>query len=272
MIQTIFLTGGSGFIGRTLRARLAGGPWRIRGLTRHQAEVDGDLALGDLLEPDSYRDRLRGADAVVHLAASTGRSPEADQWRTNVEGTRALLAACRDAAVDRILHVSTIAAGYSDKRHYSYAQSKLAAEALVRDSGLGFTILRPTIVLGTDSPIGQTLGRIAGLPLIPLPQGERPVMVQPVDVSDVARGVEIVLAERHFQGEVLDLGGADPETFADFLNAVRRATRGAPARIVRVPLGPIHALLAATEGVAGRWQPVTAGPMALFANESVAAD
>ena len=170
----------------------------------------------------------------------------------------------------QILHVSTIAAGFSDRRYYPYAQSKLAAEALVRESGLAYTILRPTSVLGATSPLWSTLSRMARLPFIPLPQGTRPVSVQPVHVNDVARAIEIVLEASRFEGETLDVGGSDPESFADFLNAVRRATIGTPGRVMRVPLGPVRSLLAAAEPVARSVLPVTAGQLALFANDSTA--
>jgi nucleoside-diphosphate-sugar epimerase len=270
MARTILVTGSSGFVGRTLRTCLADAPWRVLGMTRSARAADADLVFGDLLAPEIYRNALKGVDAIVHLAALTGKASTRDYWRVNVEGTRALLAACKEAGVGHILYVSTIAAGYSDRRHYAYAESKLAAEALVRDSGLAFTILRPTIVLGADSPIWATLCRIVRLPIIPLPQGARAVHVQPVDVRDVARAIKIVLTDWHFQGETLDIGGADPESITDFLKAVRRATIGTSAPIIRAPLAPIRWLLALVEPVARPLLPVTAGQLALFANDSVA--
>ena len=207
-IRTIFVTGYAGFVGSALRARLARGAWHVRGLARQQPRAnDQSITVGDLLVPDTYQSSLVGVDAVVHLAAQTGKARARDYWKVNRDGTSALLAACKRAGVKQILHVSTIAAGFSDRRYYPYAQSKLAAEALVRESGLAYTILRPTIVLGATSPLWSTLSRMARLPFIPLPQGTRPVSVQPVHVNDVARAIEIVLEASRFEGETLDVGG-----------------------------------------------------------------
>ncbi|MBC2665151.1 NAD(P)H-binding protein [Novosphingobium flavum] len=272
MKGTLFLTGGSGFIGSALRARLAQGAWDLRCLSRQAPAADDGTAYvtGDLLSPETYRDALSGADVAVHLAASVGKVSPKEHWRVNLEGTRALIGACRQSGVSHILHVSTIAAGYPDQAFYPYAQSKAAAEALVRESGLAFTILRPTVVLGPRSPAWASLRRIARLPVIPLPQGARAVRIQPVDVDEVARAIAIVLDEWRFAGETLDVGGADPEMLGDFLRAVRRSTGGAAARLVRVPLAPTRLALAALEPVLRPVLPLTAGQLALFANDSTA--
>jgi len=268
--KTLFLTGGSGFIGTALREQIEGEAWELRGVLRDPGNSNAGAGFvpGDLLDPDSYRDALRGAEVVVHLAAFTGKASPEEHRKINVEGTRKLIAACKQAGVTRFLHVSTIAAGYADKSHYAYAQSKAEAERLVRESGLDFTILRPTVVLGPDSPIWATLGKIAGLPVIPLPQGKVPVSLQPVLVDDVARAITLVLEEGRFDGDTLDVGGADPEQFDHFLQEVRRAITGKRAPVVTVPLGLPRAMLAMIEPIARPVLPVTAGQMALFANDS----
>jgi NADH dehydrogenase len=228
--------------------------------------------IGDLLNPDSYRIELAGCSAVVHLAAVTGRAPPGVYEQVNVEGTRLLLQACKAAGVRRILYVSTIAAGYMDQRYYPYARSKAKAEQLVRESGLDYAIVRPTVVLGQRSPIWNTLLKIAKQSVVPLPQGSRPVRIQPIHVDDVARGIALLLEVGRFEGEVLALGGPRSLTFVEFLGLVQVALRGKAGRVVRVPLWPIRTVLAVMEPVLRPLLPVTAGQLALFANDSVAED
>ena len=180
-----------------------------------------------------------------------------------------LLQACKAAGARRFLHVSTIAAGYADQSYYPYAKTKARAEALVRESGLDFAIVRPTLVLGEKSPIWNTLLKIAKLPLIPLPEGSRSVLVQPIHVNDVVRGIELLLESGNFRGEVLELGGPRPLPFREFLGLIQEALRGEPGRIIRVPIAPIRALLAAMEPALRQQMPVTAGQLAVFANDSV---
>lgn len=276
MPQTILVTGASGFIGQTLIQRLAASAdYSVKILTRRPIPdcASGgrrpQQVVGDLLEPETYRAELGGIDAVVHLAALTGRAAPEEYKRVNVDGTSVLLQACKAARVRRFLHMSTIAAGYPDQRYYPYATTKAQAESLVRESGLDFAIVRPTLVLGEKSPIWNTLVRIAKLPLVPIPEGRRAVLVQPVHVDDVARGIELLLAGGRFESEVLELGGPRPLPFSEFLALTQTALRGEPGRIVRVPLWPVRTLLALMEPALPSLIPVTAGQLAVFANDSV---
>lgn len=278
MLRQIFVTGASGFIGENLIQRQAtAADRRIKILTRRtpaaHASRDGlmEQVVGDLLKPETYQTALDGCDAVVHLAAATGRATPKEYQRVNVEGTRALLQACKAAGVRQFLHVSTIAAGYPNQRYYHYAKTKAQAEALVRESGLDFVVVRPTLVLGEKSPIWKTLVKIAGLPVIPLPEGH-PVRVQPIHVNDVVRGIERLLARDRFEGEVLELGGPRPMPFREFLQLIQSALRGAPGKITSVPLAPIRFGLAAIEPVLRPLMPVTAGQLSVFANDSVASE
>lgn len=279
MAQPIFVTGAGGFIGEALLRRLCattGSP--VKALLRRPIAADKTWkseprqVIGDLLSPDSYRGELADCNVVVHLAAATGRAPPGAYERVNVEGTRTLLEACKAAGVRQFVYMSTIAAGYADQRYYPYAKSKAKAEALVRESGLGYAILRPTLVLGERSPIWRTLLEFAKLPVVPLPQGSRPVRVQPIHVDDVARGIALLLESGRFDSEVLELGGPRRLTFAELLSLIQVAVRGEAGRIVRVPLWPVRTLLALMEPALRPLLPVTAGQLAVFANDSTAAE
>jgi len=278
MSQSIFVTGAGGFIGQGLVRKLASSPdCTLKLLARRSRDGAGSRKgniqeiVGDLLTPDTYRAALHGCDTVVHLAAATGRATPKDYERVNVEGTRALLDACKAAGVRRFLHVSTIAAGYADQSYYPYAKTKAESEQLVRQSGLEYVIVRPTLVLGEKSPIWNTLLKISKLPVVPLFEGARPVSVQPIHVDDVVRGLALLLESGRFNGEVLELGGPQPLSFRAFLALTQQAVRDTPGKLVRIPLGPVRLLLAAMEPVARPLMPVTAGQLAVFANDSVPA-
>ncbi len=281
MPLAVFVTGGGGFIGQALLRKLASSSANlsVRALIRRprkepSAEGLAHEIAGDLLDPSSYRQGLEGCDTVIHLAAATGRAAPGVYRQVNVEGTRILLEACKAAGVRNFLYVSTIAAGYPDKRYYPYAKTKAQAEQLVKESGLAFAILRPTVVIGEASPIWTTLRKVGGLPVVPLFEGARPVAIQPVHADDIVRGLELILSSNRFNGETLELGGPKALPLRDFLAMVQNEVRGeAGGRVLRVPfLGLIRFLLAAVEPVLRPIMPVTAGQLSLFANDSTAAE
>jgi NADH dehydrogenase len=274
MRRVLFVTGASGFIGKTLvPILLAAETYTIRALIR-QPIGRGENApsgltpvLGDLSNATSYQSKLEGVDTVIHLAARTGNADPRSYEQENVEGTRNLLRACKDAGVRRFLYVSTIAAGYPDQRHYPYAQSKARAEALVRASGISHLIIRPTLVMGSGSPTWRSLSTIGRLSIVPLPDAGR-VQLQPIDVIDLARAIELVLSEDRFDGEALDVGGPSPVSLADFMRLVHSSFCGKQPRFINFPLKPLRATLAFMEPILGQVLPVTAGQLALFANDS----
>jgi NADH dehydrogenase len=273
----IFLTGATGFLGRHLLARLAAaGTFEVRCLARDPARLPAAArSAGVAFVPGDLREAplepaLAGCDAVVHLAARTGRARWRELEAVNVEGTRRLLEAARRAGTPRFLHVSSIAVTYPERRHYPYARSKEAAEALVRRSGLDWAIVRPTVVFGPGSPAGRNLLALAKAPVMPLFGGGRS-LVQPVHVDDVASAILALLAAPAWGGRTLDVGGRDALPFGDLLRGLRVRLTGRRGPAVSVPLGPLLPLLALAEGPLLPWLPVTAGQLYAFRHDGVAA-
>ncbi len=157
--KTILLTGASGVVGQAVLYQL-GGRQVICAVHRNRVERPGvDEVRLDLRQPSlglserAFRDLATRVDAIVHCAAVTDfRRRDDSLERTNVEGTQRILdlAAAAEAPV---FHVSTAFVHTRTRREADedalrYARSKAAAEDLVRDSGLPYLILRPSIVVG----------------------------------------------------------------------------------------------------------------------------
>jgi nucleoside-diphosphate-sugar epimerase len=274
-IGSLFVTGGTGFVGRHLLAALSDdNRARTTCLTRDKprssaAGRDVRFVEGDLTDVGTYADALRGAEAVVHLAAQTGKASRAELTRVNVEGTRLLVEACRRAGVPRFVYVSSIAATYQHREAAHYAQSKAEAEAAVRAGGIPYVIVRPTIVLGAGSPVWKGLAALARLPVLPI-FGNGRARTQPVDVHDVASTMLAIVERGRFDGRAIDIGGPEVVTIEDLLMRIRRSLRGGEALIAHIPARPAIRLLALIEPVLRPVLPVTAGQLSVFVNDSTA--
>ncbi len=269
----VFLTGGTGFVGRRLLAHpgFCASDEMVALARRPPVGVEATWVEGDLLEPGSWREALSGCDTVVHLAARTGPGTADEHDRANHGATRVLLEAAEAAGVNRFLHVSTIATSYPEHRHYPYARAKAGAEAAVRGSRLDWAILRPTIVLGPGSPVGEGLRGLATAPVLPL-FGSGRARIQPVHVDDVAEAIVSLLAEDRWERRVVDFGGRDVVPFGDFLRRLRIELVGQPGPILPVPVRPLVAGLGLWERLGLPRLPATAGQFYAFLHDGVATE
>ncbi|HSP08649.1 MAG TPA: NAD(P)H-binding protein [Candidatus Dormibacteraeota bacterium] len=214
--MNVLVTGGTGTLGRHLVMQLRQAGHRARILTRHVGghvdAVEGDLATGQgLLKA------VRGMDAIVHAGSATR---ELFQGRaTDVLGTRRLLAVAREARVGHLVYVSIVG---MEGVAYPYYKTKLAAEAVVREDILPWSILRATQF---HSLMELVLGRFCKLPgIATIPTRWQ---FQPVDAREVARRlVEVVTHEP--AGVLPDFGGPEVRDFKSIALswlAARKQTR-----------------------------------------------
>ena len=274
MPRTIFLTGGGGFVGTRLLDAFSqrGDPVvaldRSGTILRHPKRP-GEIQIvrGDLLDGSTYQQALSRADVVVHLASSTGKASEEEHFRIIGSGTAALIEQCRHAGVRKLLYVSSIAASFPDIRHYPYARAKLRTEEIVRDSGLNFAILRPTMILGRGSPILAALEKLALMPIIPI-FGTGRTKVQPVFVDDVVQFILTVLDDDLFTNQTFDIGGPSVLTMQELLQMIRATRTRSQGRTVHVPLGPLLGTLHAAEALGlGSALPISAGQLSSFQHD-----
>lgn len=160
--MTIFVTGGTGLVGSRLLQRLVDSGIECRALVRAGKELPAGVVPveGDILDPASLVDALKGVSAIVHLAAVL-RTPDPDLiWKVNLEGTRNLIAAAKQQPPEaRFIMASTSLVYNADSPRpgreddavdpkQAYPASKVAAEKELRSSGLNWSILRFGFVYG----------------------------------------------------------------------------------------------------------------------------
>ena len=233
------ITGGTGFVGSHLvKAALAAGH-RVTALTRRPQPAKDRLnwVEGDLTDRAALKRLVEGAGAVIHVAGVLNARDRAGFEDGNVTGTLAMLAAATAAGVRRFVLVSSLAAREPDLS--MYGGSKARAEALVGDSGLDWSIVRPPAVYGPADRETLELFKMAkiGLMLMP-PKGRLSVL----HAGDLAR-LLLALADREAPAMVTiepDDGKPGGWTHKSFAAALGRAVGrsplvlSAPAPLLRV--------------------------------------
>jgi nucleoside-diphosphate-sugar epimerase len=270
MAGSIFLTGANGFLGRRLLPLLAACSERkifclVRKKPSESQKQNVEFILGDLLSGNAYAHALDGCDAVVHLAAATGKHAAEEYFRINCDGSKALMAAAQQAGVRRFVHVSTIAVKFGDKSHYPYAQSKEQAEMAVKQSCLHWTVVRPTMIFGKGAPVLDGLSRLAVLPLVPI-FGDGLTPVQPILADDLAASLLAMLEDESLIGRTVEIGGPEVISIENLLLRIRTSTGRGDARVVHLPARAIAACLGWVEPWLQPLLPVTAGQLASFTN------
>ena len=234
---------------------------------KHPANLE--IIQGDLLQPSSYTSILKQVDTVIHLAAVTGKTSREEYSKVIGQGTRKLLSGCQEAGVRNILYISTIAVNFQNKKRYFYAHSKQEAEEYVRQAGLNYTILRPTIILGGGSPVFAGFSLFAGLPVVPI-FGRGDTKIQPVHAEDVVRVILHILEHSVFNNTTLELGGPQVISIREFLKMIHRMKKGKTARFIRFPMGMTVFLLSVVEPLLYSILPFTLGQLATFRNDGTA--
>jgi dihydroflavonol-4-reductase len=256
-----FVTGATGFVGSHVARVLAGQGADLRLLVRSTSNpknIEGlraEPVIGDLRDPDSLERAMSGCDTVFHVAADYRlwiRDPD-QMYRSNVEGTKAVLEAARKKAVRRVVYTSSVATmGFTSNGHPAdenspvalenmighYKRSKFLAEQVALDYGRHAAGKMEVVVVNPTTPVGEQdikptpTGRI----VVDFLKKKFPAYVDTglnlVDVRECALG-HVAALEKGRSGERYILGGENL-TLKQILDKLAAIT-GLPSPKVRVP-------------------------------------
>jgi uncharacterized protein YbjT (DUF2867 family) len=248
----ILLTGATGTVGSALLRRLtaAGEPVRClvrdpRGLGDQRVRVQ--IALGDLADPPSFRNALRGVDTVVHLAASIRDQPRGSIEELNAVATLRLVRAAERAGARRFLFFSAMCAGHHSRTRFFRA--KALAQDAVQASAMETMVFRPSIVYTPGDPWLTLLERFSYLPVLPV-SGSGRARYQPIWAEDVADCVKAALMASGPRRRAFELGGPELLTYDEIVRAALRAV-GRRRPLLHLPLPVVRASLRALRPLAG---------------------
>jgi uncharacterized protein YbjT (DUF2867 family) len=272
----ILITGATGYIGRHLVARLVANGERPRCLVRSKqraarilAAEKVELVEGDTTRLETLPAAVQGIDTIVHSAFITAdhkQSAGNHYNQTNVQGTANLVKAAQDAGVKRIIEVSGL--GTKPDKPGSYMQGRYLAEKLVKESGLQWTIIQPSVLFGKDAPFIKGLADlIRSAPVVPLIGGGS-IMFQPIYVEDVVTVIMKVLADpQGTSGKTYTIGGPEYYSFTQVIDELlhtmhkTRIKASAPTPFVGIGAAVMEAVLPKP--------PLTRAAMTLFSFDNV---
>lgn len=240
--------GGTGFIGSHLLAALADDGHRITVLSRNRELGRAINVLPnvrsistDVYNRASLEKYIAGNDAVINLVGILNETGQDTFTHAHVDLTATLIAACRQAGVRRIHLMSSLNAGNKASK---YLKTRGEAEAQVRNSGMDWTIYRPSVVYGNgDSFVFRFLKFLHMVPVLPLAQPH--AKFQPVYVGDVAQAIRRCLGDRESIGRIHELYGRDTLELIAIVRMIRDVA-GLRRAVLPLPnvLGHLQAIAA----------------------------
>ncbi len=253
----VVVTGAAGFVGRHTVDALVSRGHSIVGLLRgkvpnsgtppeHIHYIEGvDITDPSTLTPECFS----GADAVVHLVGIIAEKPPLQTFaRIHVQGTRNVVDAAKKAGVSRVVYISAI--GAKPDAAAEYSRTKYAAEEIVRASGLAYTVLRPSIILGKNGEFAaqmRDLVQHGGLPVnlpvpvIPVP-GSGNNLFQPLYIDDLTTCIALSLSGPQAENQTIEVGGAARVSFNQVIQAFAAAEKVSKP-LLHLPL-PLLSLVA----------------------------
>ncbi len=240
--MNVFVTGGNGFVGVEILKQLKEAGHQARALVRpnspHGTEAvpDGvEVVQGDVLDEDLEK-HLDGMEAVIHLVGIIRSYPSKGILfqKAHVDAALNVIRAMKSKGVKRLVHMSAL--GANPGWVTEYFRTKWEAANAVADSGLSWTIIKPSIVYGPmDEFVNMLAGQVRTYPMVPV-IGDGKYMLQPIHVRDVAKGFVKALAMDQTVGQTFEAGGPEEITYNQVLDEIARAMGEEKAKKVHLPL------------------------------------
>ena len=216
-LKRVVITGANGFVGRNVGKFLSKNGFNVIPIVRKNRKRSitfGKAIVSKNLLEDHLLSEIKNSGTLLHFIGQGRQTVDSEYEKINVDTTRNVIQLCRKASIKKIVYISGL--GVDKKSTLGYFISKYKAEQEIIKSGLDYTILRASHIIGKDDPLSKTLNSQIRRGMIII-AGSGNYRIQPIFVEDVAKVVLKSISERKFFKKILDLVGAQTVTYNHFV-------------------------------------------------------
>jgi NADH dehydrogenase len=239
----ILITGATGLVGRYLVAELVetGLPVRVlvpprrgRRLPHTHLPQGVEITAGNLNNAEDLHRAMQGVHTVFHLASAQWWGTRRDLERIDVQGTQNIIAAARSARIGRLYYLSQL--GAEPASAYTLLRVKGQVEAVVRNSGLPYTILRCGVIFGPEDRFVNGVAMLLRTnPVFFLQPGKGESLLHPLYVQDLVKALHNSLESIDLVDATIEIGGGEYVTYNEMIRTVMRVS---DAKRMIIPIAP----------------------------------
>lgn len=220
----IVVTGASGFVAKNLRKYLSKKNIKLISVSRNDFKQfkNEQKIISKNYSESSILSKIKDSDTLIHLVGIGKQSTKNDYELVNVEFTEHIVNICKKAEIKRIVFTSGL--GVEPNTSLGYFISKYKAEQIIINSGLNYTIFRPSYIVGKNDLFTKYLKKQIKKGKIEIP-GSGCYSIQPIYINDVVKIILQSIHETKFENKILDLVGPNYITFEKYVKLFSKGTK-----------------------------------------------
>ena len=214
--QEIVITGASGFVAKNIRKFLSLNNYKLISIARKNFKKykNEEKIILEKYDDPTILTKIKNADILIHLVGTGKQSVDSDFESINVGLTKHFVNLSKKTRIKKFIYFSGL--GVSTATSLGYFISKYKAEILIQNSGLNYTIFRPSYIIGKDDLFTKYLKKQIQNGSIEIP-GSGKFVIQPIHIDDVAKIILESISQKKFNNQIFDLVGPEKIIFKDYV-------------------------------------------------------
>jgi uncharacterized protein YbjT (DUF2867 family) len=215
--KSVVITGANGFVGKNVSKYLSKNGFKIISIVRKGKKKTvcfGECIISENLSESNLVSKIKGSSALLHFIGQGKQTIDSDYEQVNVSLTKNVIKLCKKAKIKKIIYISGL--GVDKSTTLGYFISKYKAEQEIIHSGLDYTILRSSYIIGTDDSLSKNIQRQIKNGKVVIP-GSGNYRFQPIFIDDVSKVIIKSISENSFSNKILDLVGPQVVNYNTFV-------------------------------------------------------